>query len=133
MWLRRVFLQDIALIYTSNPQASLFHFAPLNTLSFRSFASKSTDVIAAAEKKAREAFQDLPQHLVRTLQGVLIGHSLDLQRMQDNHSAELAAMRTELVQMKGLVELNAGFKSRHKKKGNSLVAQQLSLLLILCG
>ncbi|KAK6987922.1 hypothetical protein R3P38DRAFT_3227051 [Favolaschia claudopus] len=112
LWFRRILVQDLAVIFTQNPHALIFKYAPFNSPSFRDFAASSTAAINAAEETARLAFQNLPQHLVASLQGALA-----TQKRQNYHH-EMASMRNELGQMKTLLELVAGTKRVKRAHGN---------------
>ncbi|KAK7000831.1 hypothetical protein R3P38DRAFT_3218014 [Favolaschia claudopus] len=110
LWFRRVLAQDLAIIFTQNPHAPIFKFAPFNSPSFREFAGTSAALIDAAEEAARLAFQNLPQHLVASLQGALATHNLAFERERQNYRTEMASMQDKLGEMKTLLDLVAGTK-----------------------
>ncbi|KAK7027698.1 hypothetical protein R3P38DRAFT_3190769 [Favolaschia claudopus] len=118
LWFRRILVQDLAVIFTQNPHALIFKYAPFNSPSFRNFAASSTAAIDAAEETARLAFQNLPQHLVASLQGALATQNLAFERERQNYHNEMASMRNELGQMKTLLELVAGTKRVKRVHGN---------------
>ncbi|KAJ7579964.1 hypothetical protein C8J56DRAFT_1058264 [Mycena floridula] len=66
--LRHIILQDMAVLYSSHPELSLFNFAPFNNNRFRDFVNCSTSIIAAAEDAARLKFNNLPSHMVAPMQ-----------------------------------------------------------------
>ncbi|KAK6984724.1 hypothetical protein R3P38DRAFT_3451992 [Favolaschia claudopus] len=118
LWFRRILVQDLAVIFTQNPHALIFKYAPFNSPSFRNFAASSTAAIDAAEETARLAFQNLPQHLVASLQGALATQNLAFERERQNYHNEMALMRNEPGQMKTLLELVTGTKRVKRAHGN---------------
>ncbi|KAN0080020.1 hypothetical protein V8E55_009586 [Tylopilus felleus] len=78
-WFRTILLQDGAVLYSRYPQLSIFQFAPFNTPQFHAFASQSVQQVASAEEASRLAFQNLPWHLIASLQGIVTNLSLEQQ------------------------------------------------------
>ncbi|KAJ7861022.1 hypothetical protein B0H14DRAFT_3445749 [Mycena olivaceomarginata] len=109
-WFRRVLIQDMAVLFTLNPHAPIFKFAPFNSTPFRQFAATSTAAIDAAEETARLAFQNLPQHLVASLHGALATQNLAFERERQTYQAQMSAMQGQMSQMQSLIELMAGSK-----------------------
>jgi hypothetical protein len=114
-WLRRVAVQDAAVLYTENPLASIFATAPFNSPSFRNFSAASSAAINAAEEVVRLAFQNLPQHLVASLQGAMATQNLGLEREHQVYQSQMNAMQSELGELKTLLEIFAGSKSKRVK------------------
>ncbi|KAJ7269115.1 hypothetical protein C8J57DRAFT_1609308 [Mycena rebaudengoi] len=114
-WLRRVAVQDAAVLYTENPLASIFDTAPFNSPSFRNFSAASSAAIDAAEEVARLAFQNLPQHLVASLQGAMATQNLGFERERQVYQSQMNAMQSELGELKTLLEIFAGSKSKRVK------------------
>jgi hypothetical protein len=78
----------LAVLFTQTTQASIYTFAPFNLTPFREFGANSTASINAAEETARLAFQNLPKHMVASLQGVLATQNLAFEREQQTYHAE---------------------------------------------
>ena len=93
-WFHIVLLQDGAVLYSRHPQLPLFQFHPFDTPEFRAFASQSVQQVAGAEEASRLAFQNLPRHLVASLQGIVTNLSLE----QQVQRAENEALRLEVRQ-----------------------------------
>ncbi|GLB45440.1 hypothetical protein LshimejAT787_2201030 [Lyophyllum shimeji] len=125
-WLRTVLLQDAAILFVNNPHASIFKYAPFNSSAFHTFASTSTATIAAAEENTRLALHNLPRQMVQTLEGVLTGHALQMQLLQDAHRAELLIMRNEVIEMKGVVNLLAGSKRSRNTRPRATASLSLA-------
>lgn len=115
-WLRTVLVQDAALLFVDSPHATLFKYAPFNSPVFREFAAASTANIVAAEEQARVALQNLPQQMAQTMQGILTGHALELERTHAAHRADLKGMREDVTNLMAVVEIMAAPK-RARKKG----------------
>jgi hypothetical protein len=87
-------LQDGAVLYARHPQLPVFQFHPFDTPQFCAFANQSIQQVAGAEEASRLAFQNLPQHLVASLQGIVTNLSLEQQAQR----AENEALRLEVRQ-----------------------------------
>jgi hypothetical protein len=90
IWFRRVLIQDMAVLYTQAPDAPIFKTAPFNLITFREFAATSTAAIHLAEKAARLAFQNLPEHLVASMRGALVTQNLGFER--ERHGYKLLGL-----------------------------------------
>ena len=118
-WLRRVLLQDAALLYSDYPNCPLFRFPPFSTLVFRTFAANSKAAITHAEEAARHAFQNIPHHLVQSLRGIITTAQLEQDKAREEHSQSLAEVREQCSQVKGLVEMLVTSKGSRRRKGKS--------------
>ncbi|KAG6370583.1 hypothetical protein JVT61DRAFT_11380 [Boletus reticuloceps] len=78
-WFHTVLLQDSAILYSQHPELPVFQFHPFNTSQFRTFANQSVQQVASAEEASQLAFQNLPQHLIVSLQGIITNLSLEQQ------------------------------------------------------
>ncbi|KAJ6499782.1 hypothetical protein DFH09DRAFT_1445281 [Mycena vulgaris] len=120
-WLRRVLIQDVAVLFSKDPLALIFKFAPFNALSFRNFAAISTAAIHLnSAEEARLAFQNLPQHLVASMQGALATQNLAFERERQNYQVQMDVMHSKMGQMQSLLELVAGSKRTKMSHGPSL-------------
>lgn len=111
LWLRRVLIQDCAVLYSQYPNCAMFRFAPFNTLSFRAFAQTSAGVIARAEEEARRALQNLPEHVAATFRGLTTDIKLDQESQRVVSDARWAEMQDQMYKLTGLVTTIAGAKS----------------------
>ncbi|PPQ75576.1 hypothetical protein CVT24_013264 [Panaeolus cyanescens] len=76
--LRRVLIQDCAVLYTENPTAPIFKFAPFNSDEFHTFASASAQVIHNANEHQRQYLENLPTHIADNLRGSLESNRVQL-------------------------------------------------------
>ncbi|KAF7797743.1 hypothetical protein EIP86_008943 [Pleurotus ostreatoroseus] len=102
-WFRHVLVQDMAVLYLSRPQALIFIFSPFNTLNFRQFALGAKLKIDAAEETARLRLQNLPENLVRSVQGAMTNMDLKLEQDRKASAARLATLETNLDGLKELL------------------------------
>ena len=91
-WVHTVLLQDGAVLYSQHPELPIFQFHPFDTSQFQSFAAQSVQQVVNAEETSRLAFQNLPQHLITSLRGVITNMSLEQQAQR----AENEALRLEV-------------------------------------
>ncbi|KAJ7135159.1 hypothetical protein C8R46DRAFT_1362266 [Mycena filopes] len=122
-WFRRVLIQDMAVIYTQTPHAPIFKTAPFNSTIFREFAAESTAAIHLAEEAARLAFQNLPEHLVASMRGVLATQNLGFERERHGYKMQMEAMQTQLNKVQSLLRVVAGSKRIKKAHVYILVLQ----------
>ncbi|KAF7369757.1 hypothetical protein MVEN_00307500 [Mycena venus] len=116
LWLRMVIVQDGAVLYTQNPDASIFKFPPFNSTVFRQFASNSTAVIAKAEKDVALALEKLPQNIVHTFNAAMIRLSIDQQLERVSSKAFEDEMKAQIAVLQGLVEEVAVGNTRKRRK-----------------
>lgn len=119
LWFRRILIQDLAVIFTQNPHAAIFNFPPFNSSAFRKFAATSTAAIDAALEEARLAFQNLPQHLIASMEGALATQNLAFERERHAYQAQMRAMESQMGEMRSLLEVLAGAKRVKKTHGRS--------------
>lgn len=101
-YLRTVLVQDAAVLYTKYSQSGIFRHAPFNTPHFREFAASSTGQIQAAEEAARHQFENLPEHLIASLRGIVITTNLEQHREREECQLqfdELAAQNQMLINL----------------------------------
>ncbi|GLB45911.1 hypothetical protein LshimejAT787_3700140 [Lyophyllum shimeji] len=102
-WLRTVLLQDAAILSSTIPMPP-----------------------SSTEENTRLALHNLPRQMVQTLEGVLTGHALQMQLLQDAHRAELLIMRNEVIEMKGVVNLLAGSKRSRNTRPRATASLSLA-------
>ena len=121
-WFRTVLLQDGAVLYSRYPQLPVFQFHPFSSPQFHAFASWSVQQVASAEEASRLAFQNLPQHLITSLQGIVTNLSLEQQAQRaENEALRLEVQKHIAMQNVLLTEL-----SQRPKKGQRVMGAQAS-------
>jgi hypothetical protein len=96
IWLRTVLLQDAAVLFVQDPSCPIFRYSVFQTAAFRDFAAASQQALTDAEEKARLSFERLPDHLVKSLQGILTNSRLEQQQDRENCLRQLSAMDARL-------------------------------------
>jgi hypothetical protein len=78
IWLRRVLLQDAAVLFSHNSSYSIFQHSIFPTVAFHNFAASSQLVLRKAEEEARLSFENLPDRLVKGFRHSLTGFRMEL-------------------------------------------------------
>ena len=115
VWFRQVLLQDAALIYNSHPSYKIFTFPPFNTSEFKLFSDNAPVAITNAEKEASVTLQNLPEHLVNSVRGIITDFSL-VQQMQNNQLEEFKNTFTSKISgLESMLALAIGSKRQGRK------------------
>jgi Centromere DNA-binding protein complex CBF3 subunit, domain 2 len=131
-WLRRVLLQDAAVLSSSYGSLSFLTFPPFNTATFQAFASSSVPTIHQAEEEARLQLQNLPDQLAHTFRGLVTSSTLELQRMCTLQSHQITELTQTLRSLTDLVKMqSASKKSRCRRTGKGLSDSFLFPFLLL--
>jgi hypothetical protein len=102
-------------LFTQDPHCPIFQHSIFQSASFRTFAASSQLALADAEEKARLAFQNLPNHLVRSLRGVLTDTRMEQQQDREEHRLQLSGLDERFTRVETLLETLVGSKSRSRK------------------
>ena len=132
LWFRRVLLQDAAIIYHSCPGCHIFGFAPFNTPVFKQFSATAPATIIDAEQAASVALQNLPEHVVRSVRGIVTDVNMS-QRQQNEEMQELkSTVMSEMNSIKDMLALALRSKQGRKlnQKGLFLISLEKVLGLI---
>lgn len=126
-WFRTILLQDGAVLYSRYPQLSIFQFAPFNTPQFHAFASQSVQQVASAEEASRLAFQNLPRHLIASLQGIVTNLSLEQQAQRvENEALRFEVRQHVATQNMLLAELACQSKGQRAVGGSGRASRCMS-------
>lgn len=77
IWLRRVLLQDCAILFSKYPSCPMFRYPPFNSPTFHQFAATSLSVVDHAEEEVHHALKNLPEHVATTFRGLASGIKMD--------------------------------------------------------
>ena len=134
LWLRRVLIQDAAVLFSHDSTYSIFQHSIFKTAAFHRFAvafnlcllrlkafyrfaATSQPIIAEAEEKARLALKNLPDTLVRTLRGILADTKIQQEQDREEHRQQLTAIYKQFGQVERFMEKLAGSKGHGLKSG----------------
>ncbi len=95
VWLRRVLLQDVAMLFSQKPACPVFQFPLFHSTSFRSFAEHSQKIVAQAIEDTHLNAQNLPDQFVASVQGAMASVQLnqDARMEQLEHSLQASGNR----------------------------------------
>lgn len=103
IFLRRVLLQDAAVLFMSYPKSPLFSYAPLNTPMFRHFAQNSVNIIARAEADTRHKLDSLPHSVAETFRGLVTTNTIIQEEMR---AADKVSRQRIEERLQSLVDLH---------------------------
>ena len=83
------------MLYAQHPNLPIFRFRPFDTPRFKEFTAASVSSIARAEGEARLAFENLPEHVICSLWGLVTTLTLE-QQAQRAESETLRARMPSL-------------------------------------
>ena len=133
VWLRRVLLQDCAILFAKYPSCAMFRYPPFDSPTFRKFAASALSVVDQAEEDVRHALKNLPEHVAATFRGLATDIKMDQHSQRINTEARWDAVDSRLDQVTGLLQLLIGAKSlkggRKANKGFSFPSQ----FMFVCG
>ena len=119
IWLRKVLLQDAAVLFSHDPTCPVFQHSIFHTAAFHRFSATSQLMLAEAEERARLAFRNLPDNLVRSFRGVLADMRMEQQQDREKHHSQLAAIDKQFNKLESLLESLAGSKSHGLENGKA--------------
>src|SRR6266404_3905572 len=107
VWLRRVLLQDVAMLFSQKPACPVFQFPLFRSTSFRSFAECSQKIVAQAIEDAHLNAQNLPDQFVASVQGVMASVQLNQDARMEQLEHSLAGLQEQVTQMEGMMGVMA--------------------------
>jgi Centromere DNA-binding protein complex CBF3 subunit, domain 2 len=114
VWLRKVLLQDAAVLFSQDPSCPIFQCSIFCSAAFHSFAKSALPTLADAEERARLALEQLPDHLIRALRGLLTDMRVEQQQNLEYHRNLLLALDERFGHVEGLMKTLIGSKSHQK-------------------
>jgi predicted O-linked N-acetylglucosamine transferase (SPINDLY family) len=94
---------------------------PFNTPLFQAFGTMSSNIITSAEEESCLMLQNLPAHLMLSVQGLLMGIAMEKEKEQEVNMALWGALRSQLEAMQDVVKLLMSTQgSRQHRKGQSV-------------
>lgn len=126
--LRRIIIQDAAVLYAIYPTCPLFKQAPFNTPVFIAFAQSAIRNIRDAEEKARHRLALLPEQVAASIQGLHMTTSMEMERERLERSRQHLELMAALKESQKSIPLvpATGRQSRKRR-----VTDQCTLSFIL--
>jgi hypothetical protein len=113
-WLRRVLLQDAAVLSSSYGSLPFLAFLPFNTAAFQTFASSSTAIIHQADEEARLQLQNLPDQYAHTFKGLVTSSALEQQHISTLHNHQIMELTQTIQRLSNLVEMQSASKKSRR-------------------
>ena len=115
IWLRKVLLQDAAVLFMQDSTCAIFRYSVFQSKSFRDFAAASQLVLSDAEAEAHLALEHLPGHLIMTLRGILTNARAEQQQDREGYRRQLSAMDVRFSRLETLLEAVASTKGSNQR------------------
>jgi len=112
-------------LYARHSDLPIFQFQPFNTPRFKEFATASVNDIARAEGEARLAFENLPEHVICSLWGLVTTLTLEQQAQHAESETLRAEVRTYLEGQNALLAKLAHTPKARGHGSKSRVTSQL--------
>ncbi|KJA13263.1 hypothetical protein HYPSUDRAFT_59993 [Hypholoma sublateritium FD-334 SS-4] len=93
IFLRKVLLQDAAVLFSSYPNCPVFKYPPFNSTSFHEFSAASSRIISAAEDDVKHQLDALPEDIAATFRAAMMTTAMHLER--DRLAREASNSRLE--------------------------------------
>ncbi|KAF8583497.1 hypothetical protein K439DRAFT_1617415 [Ramaria rubella] len=105
--MRRILIQDLAVLYLDVPDCLIYSVSPFNTPEFQQYAEVAPGLISEAENTARSALKNLPEHMAQSLRGVVQNAVASQQAQASLHADQFKALEDALMRMEGYLGLLA--------------------------
>jgi hypothetical protein len=114
IWLRRVLLQDAAVLFGKDPTCPIFRFAPFRSDVFREFAAGLTAELTRVDEEARLALQHLPEQYAQSMKGFVMSSRLAQEEANRKNAEQLALLHEQVSWLEMASESG---RSRHRRRG----------------
>jgi len=101
--LRKVILQDAAVLYSKYPNCAIWTFPPFNTTIFRNFAANSTSLLAQAEADCKKQLKSLPKTVAMSMHGILEQNIMERRRELEQQCKNHEEMKARLNYMEAMI------------------------------
>ena len=115
IWLRRVIVQDAAVLAIKYLSCQLFTHPPFNTPLFHSFVVGSSKTLHDAEDEARARLTILPDAIASSFRGIISNQTIQAKRDHGINQQAFADVNQRLNLLTSLVSASMGSSTRKKK------------------
>lgn len=119
-FLRRVLLQDAAVLSFKYPGLPIFDSHPFNTDCFRRFALSSSAAIQRAEEDARLKLERLPETIAVSMRGALQTATLQQEQQNSHLQSEIKKFYAHFDRMHTVLEASLVQNVKNPKKRKAL-------------
>ncbi|KAF5370934.1 hypothetical protein D9615_009780 [Tricholomella constricta] len=132
--LRRIILQDAAVLFAEFPDCPLWRQAPFNRTEFREFASTASVIIHCAEEEARHRLKYLPESIAASFRGMVMTSKMHQEQTREeicDDNARLSKKLQNIEERLGVIlETSKGPKQRKRKQNSDAATTPLPLVQI---
>ncbi|KAF5385999.1 hypothetical protein D9615_002501 [Tricholomella constricta] len=132
--LRRIILQDAAVLFVKFPDCPLWRQAPFNRTEFREFAGTASVIIHRAEEEARHRLKDLPESVAASFRGMVMTSKMHQEQTREeihDDNARLSEKLQNIEECLGVIlETCKGPKQRKRKQNGDAATTPLPLVQI---
>ena len=132
-YLRRVLMQDAAVLCSAYSDLPIFRFPPFDTQIFKTFSATSVQIIEKAESDARENLKNLPEQYAMSIQGFMKTALLKQELHQTLLEESNSGLRDDIGQMKDVINAVLVLQGKGTSKGVKRKAMEDLSALISCG
>jgi len=125
--LRRIILQDAAILQAKYPNLSIWQYEPFNTSTFVSFSCSAQDTVARAEADVRGMIGELPEAYAQSLRGVLTTVSIKSSQEQEMYRQSCDALHARVGIMQTAVVSALGGSKAKRQKMEKLLAESTGM------
>ena len=117
IFLRKVLLQDAAVLFSRYPDFPLFKYPPFNSSKFHEFSATSSQIINAAEHDVNHRLDALPEDIATTFRSSMMTTAMHLERDRLAREASNARLeeRMDVIQNIAKVSLLSGATGKKRK------------------
>ena len=101
--LRKVILQDAAVLYSKYPNFPIWDFAPFNSTIFRNFAAESDSLLIQAEADCKRQLESLPQTVATSMNGILEKIIMERRCEREQKNKNHEEMKARLDYMEAMI------------------------------
>jgi len=131
-YLRKVLIQDAAVLCSVYPNLPIFRFAPFDTETFKTFSARSTQIIKNAESEARENLKNLPEQYAMSIQGFMKTALLKQELHQTLLEESNSGLRDDIGQLKDVMNAVLVLQGTRTSRGVKQKAMEDLSTLIAC-
>jgi len=113
--LRRVLLQDLAVIHSESPSCHIYSYHPFTTPLFQQFAAEALSHIAAAEPKTQQILWDIPERYSGVIAAMVRSNEASLEEMRNCLLQRMHQLKEQLIYARGEAGLTCGCLGKCQK------------------
>jgi hypothetical protein len=101
--LRRVILQDAAVLYSKYPNYPIWDYPPFDSTIFRNFVADSNSLLIQAEADCKQQLESLPQTVATSMSGILEKNIMERHWEREQKNKNHEEMKARLDYMEAMI------------------------------